>query len=508
MVDLSRSNFPANLLPQPAPGDQSGMVRGSLQQFTAARGDLQSINESDRARMPQKACEKIVVLDMLSLNIDRHSGNMMVGSNAAGEETLVPIDHGMTFPTRDGMAMIVDRLGGRHSAVLRLPNAHKPFSPETLAALQQLDPNAYAAVLKQERDTLKMIDPKAGSTLEDSTIEMSRRSAKFLRLVATEAKTLTAAAAQVALATNSPQLFDPDLDDADFDVAARAIIALAMKQQQGLPLIMAASKADYADMTDHLTKAGLIGFSGKESKSSIQFTYPVEMMMAFRVGLTPDQKVISAANDRSFWYENKDGTPKRGDEDKHAAAIQDAQTRFEAAGGFDALEPALVALGIAGKAAAAARADCRIGLEKITLAAALADVRTKAAGLDLDVMDVSRELARMEVVAAVLPQGDPLVDAVDTLRQRRNTGSDRMKQEIVDLVEEINESLLRHFTAILPDLTTERTELVVKYGTNEAVRELDNHLKYFAAGLQNRDWLKMAALYKAFCERAAAMRAS
>ena len=451
IVQLDRDNFPADRLPGPPAGDTSGRIKGSLQQFAAGTGDLQSMPEAERAKVPQKACEKIVIIDMLSLNTDRHSGNMMVGQDAAGQTTLIPIDHGRAFPNREGMNQVVNHLGGRHSAILRLPGAHQPFSPEAVQGLSQLQGDVMAGALRKERRTITALDKTAGAALSDDSIDMSRRAADFLRLAVQATPPITAAAAQVALATNSESLFDPTLDSAGFEALATSIIARAVEQQDGLKQLMTLNKFDYAELTESLKKAGFTIGDGEEIKSQTQVTYPKELMLAFRAGIkaTPPIQFASGAAYR----------PGETGE-RFTSGYTSTMKKVEALGGNAALAAAINRLGIAGKQAERAKADPATALEVITMANALDNVAQQVAGIDLDVKDVERALRRLDGVAGDLEEGSRLLADVRYLKEQENDGSEDLRKEVEKTFNETVAFLTRKYQPIVAGLKIQATALL------------------------------------------------
>jgi hypothetical protein len=252
IVALPRNRFPEGALSQV---EQTDPLVGSLQQFASADGDLRDQPLADRNKVPAAQCQKMAVLDLLTLNLDRHAGNMMVKHDKTGTPMLTPIDHGLTFPEASEKAgeRIARQLGDGFNATLSLPGAHEPFSAEMVEGIDRLDPVAMAAAMKAEVGVIDQAFPGVGNTISDGSIEMSRRSAMFLKLAV---RTLSPAAVQVAFGQNATELLDPTLDDAAFTSKARAIIFAASEEQDGLAEYFCMSKGEQSMMTKALRDNG------------------------------------------------------------------------------------------------------------------------------------------------------------------------------------------------------------------------------------------------------------
>lgn len=194
--------------------DQSAMtdgktVVGSVQQFERTQGEMRDLSRGALAQIPTRATQELAVLDIVLLNTDRHGGNMLVKPGQNGESSLVPIDHGLCLPPREATDQLTNNIGTSHNALLGLPGSHEPFTPEMLTALDRLDPDVLAGGMKRERETIEQAHPATAGTVSDDAIELSRRSAMFLKLAA---RRLCPAAIQVGLSRFHAELFDPALD--------------------------------------------------------------------------------------------------------------------------------------------------------------------------------------------------------------------------------------------------------------------------------------------------------
>jgi len=73
---------------------------------------------------------RIGVLDLVTLNTDRHDGNLLVRRGESDDASLIPIDHGFALPST---------LGEAYFAWQHWPQAKKPFSPALLEAIAAID---------------------------------------------------------------------------------------------------------------------------------------------------------------------------------------------------------------------------------------------------------------------------------------------------------------------------------------------------------------------------------
>jgi len=82
---------------------------------------------------------RIGLLDLRTLNTDRHEGNLLV-TRSAGKAALTPIDHGFALPAS---------LSETYYAWQHWSQAKRPFAPQVLAAIAALNPEHDAERLRQ-----------------------------------------------------------------------------------------------------------------------------------------------------------------------------------------------------------------------------------------------------------------------------------------------------------------------------------------------------------------------
>ncbi len=80
----------------------------------------------------------MAILDLVTLNTDRHGDNILVGLDGG----LVPIDQGASFldASNDGLDRISQTIAGPQNALLKLLGTHKPMDPALRKRLMAIDP--------------------------------------------------------------------------------------------------------------------------------------------------------------------------------------------------------------------------------------------------------------------------------------------------------------------------------------------------------------------------------
>ena len=252
-VPVPESFFPA------APASAAnGQVTCSVQEAKSNSGDLLEKNGEDYAKIPAAQCAAAVMLDLVTLNTDRHAGNLLLGP----DNGLLPIDHGCSFPNADqpGKARIADTMGGPHNALLRLPGSHKPMTEEMAKGVRSLDPTAIKNELAAEHAEVGARHPEMSALVTDASLSMTVYSGRFLKLsggVKSGKLRLSPAAVQVAFGANSAELlgFPCPTDDKvakAFDKRAREILKQALKEQPLTELVTTLEDATWAKLRKKL----------------------------------------------------------------------------------------------------------------------------------------------------------------------------------------------------------------------------------------------------------------
>jgi len=116
---------------------ESVKVVGSLQEFVHSEG---SAEEMGWGMFTRRDVHKIGLLDCRILNKDRHLGNMLVTEDETGCH-LVPIDHGLTFPSTV--------MGGASFEWLQFPQCKQPFDEDTVNFVCSIDTDRDVQTLRE-----------------------------------------------------------------------------------------------------------------------------------------------------------------------------------------------------------------------------------------------------------------------------------------------------------------------------------------------------------------------
>eukprot|EP01048_Picozoa_sp_COSAG05_P010847 COSAG05_NODE_981_length_6302_cov_4.797034_2_plen_438_part_00 len=165
--------------------DEPPIRVGSLQQFAQHDG---TAGDYGPAQFPVQEVQKIAVMDIRWMNVDRHDANILVKKGAAhltgpGLEqafTLTPIDHGNLLPD---CIEVMDY----EWVWLEWPQVKAPLTPQSLDFIAALDPKADAALLDEKMAirpaclavarlavTLLKQGAAAGLTLHESAMMIAR----------------------------------------------------------------------------------------------------------------------------------------------------------------------------------------------------------------------------------------------------------------------------------------------------------------------------------------------
>ncbi|XP_057519189.1 phosphatidylinositol 4-kinase gamma 4-like [Amaranthus tricolor] len=152
--------------PEGYEGTLKNVKIGSLQMFRENDGNCEDIGPQ---AFPVEEVHKISVLDIRLANADRHAGNILYKKNSdTGQIELFPIDHGYCLP---------DSFEECTFDWLYWPQAHQPFSSETLNYIKLLD-------AEKDLDWLKFngwkVPIEAARTLRISTMLLKKGAEKGL----------------------------------------------------------------------------------------------------------------------------------------------------------------------------------------------------------------------------------------------------------------------------------------------------------------------------------------
>ncbi len=237
-------------------GEQGKMLTCSVQEARSVKGDLRGASDIAIGKLPADQVQGIAIFDTLTLNTDRHAGNLMLGTDG----TLVPIDHGESFAENnaEGIKRVGATMGGPHNAMLQIPSAHAPMSKEMLKQLKALDPEKYARGLAKENGEIGGVHDDMKDAISPGAIESARRAATFVKMAAKNEPPLSPASIQVALGGAAERLLDPVLNDRQFRAAAAEVIARMAPRQEVVKEVCTAGNLEYAALVKKVEARGWI----------------------------------------------------------------------------------------------------------------------------------------------------------------------------------------------------------------------------------------------------------
>ncbi len=193
---------------------------GSLQQFSPSQGELRSHLLGARGNITAQSCQNVAILDTVTLNLDRHDGNLLLDQAGTG---VVPIDHGLTMPHSGAVEKgnLGRNMAGDKNVVLRLAKSYEPFSQESLDGIGQIDPDLMQAALAGERKRMLELHPALENTMSMESLSISNLATKFLKAAA---PSLPPAVLQAALGANAKELLDLNKSPQDRAQATQRII--------------------------------------------------------------------------------------------------------------------------------------------------------------------------------------------------------------------------------------------------------------------------------------------
>ncbi len=227
----------------PGMEDQNGTSTAcSVQELRPNDGAIKGKSKQALGQVSKAQVHGLIALDICTLNLDRHSGNLLLAGNE-----LIPIDHGASLPdpvtdegtrleNRKGLARVRDAMPSTHNALLKFPQAHEPMDDAMRRQIKKMKPEAVRNELAQERDSIVQEMQAADgrldqSVLSDAALATSQRAMEFMRIAASDFKDVSPASVQVALGKNAMILLDPNRSDKDFETFAKRFLNEAKADQ-------------------------------------------------------------------------------------------------------------------------------------------------------------------------------------------------------------------------------------------------------------------------------------
>ena len=120
------------------PGLEVYPKTGSLQEYVQNIG---TVDDFSNSMFPVEEIQRICILDMKILNMDRNEANILV-IKEGGKFKLVPIDHGLSIPDTFNISEY-------DLCWMSWPQTKEPITPDCLEYIEAMDPVAYIQYLKE-----------------------------------------------------------------------------------------------------------------------------------------------------------------------------------------------------------------------------------------------------------------------------------------------------------------------------------------------------------------------
>lgn len=162
--------------------------------------------------------QQMAVFDLISMNCDRHGGNVMLDGN----DKLVPIDHGNIMPTKKGLRLRGTYLHPDMPSALfaKTAAAKEKLSPELIECIERLDIDGLVLSMKEQSRQMQLENDEVDLTDLNEGVDNVRRSAAFMKYAA---RTLTLKQIYHALASHQDLIFFSKDEESAFKTVVGAI---------------------------------------------------------------------------------------------------------------------------------------------------------------------------------------------------------------------------------------------------------------------------------------------
>jgi hypothetical protein len=274
---------------------QAPLRLGAMQELADNNGSIGKKLKEDpnyAAQIPKENYDEIAVLDLLTFNVDRHAGNLLMDEQPGQPPKMVPIDHGLSLPGRDALSACRFRLTDEQNTMASLPQKDEKLSESVRAKLEQLDPDKLAEEMRKSNETLVKLHPEMKGTISDENVEMTRRAAQFLKKASAH---LTVDELFDAYAYFNKRIFEAK--DKDLDKMVKEVVALVQKRRKEMK--EADTLMDLAKLNSELTRVQelgwCIGFSPKPDFDHFLKDNPDKVLKILR-GRIPNPAVVAEIN--------------------------------------------------------------------------------------------------------------------------------------------------------------------------------------------------------------------
>ena len=274
---------------------QAPLRLGAMQELADNSGSIGKKMKDDpnyAAKIPKENYDEVAVLDLLTFNVDRHAGNLLMDEQPGQPPKMVPIDHGLSLPGRDAMSACRFRLTSEQNTLASMPQKDEKLSENVRAKLEQLDPDKLADEMRKSNATLVKLHPEMKGTISEENVEMTRRAAQFLKKAAAY---LTVEELFDAYAYFNKRIFDAK--DKDVDKMVKEVVALVKKRTKEMK--EADTLMDLSRLNSELTRVQelgwCLGFSPKPDFDHFLKDNPDKVLKILR-GRIPNPAVVAEIN--------------------------------------------------------------------------------------------------------------------------------------------------------------------------------------------------------------------
>ena len=452
--------------------DPTAPLTGSLQQFAKSSGGAREQPMAELRKVPPKSCQKIIMLDMVTLNMDRHGDNVMMQGKPGSNPELVPIDHGLTFPGKDAREDLHKKMGASFNVMLAMPGSHEPFTDEMLKAIDDIDPDTMSASMRRELTLIEKHHPGTKGKVDREGIDAAARSARFLKLGAAMKPPPSPAAIQLALGQYGEELLDPALPDQAFEVRAKEVLADVLGQQGAIKELFTMPLEQQGEMRAQLVDNGWLdafaieAWCNKNPKLALNLykgdvREPTKLKEVVELcGQDVTDEKLTTMNLRELYNNRKrfaEFPPSTSINDKvrsDAAALQQAfpsryfnannpdefldaaavWKRLASLGGVAALPAAAKATKATPKQLAAAQTDINKALLLLSAAKGMPlGAKTASEMGDLDVRGAKLGIRQLDKIVPDVPAGHPVLKAIEQFKKAPVDGSPTQLKALGDL---------------------------------------------------------------------------
>jgi len=163
----------------PRPKNFDQLPADKKKKFLEAEKKEQEFFES----VPKEDYSKIALFDMMTMQMDRHAANVLVAEDADGNNRMVPIDHGLSMPTKEGFKSACGRMGKGQNVLASMPQSETLLDPAVLKGLEAIDPNEIESEMRKSYTKMKTQFPETADMFgpNEESFTIVKRSAIFLK---------------------------------------------------------------------------------------------------------------------------------------------------------------------------------------------------------------------------------------------------------------------------------------------------------------------------------------